>query len=33
MSARGELTAEQHERFHRVASVLGVNGVDGGAAR
>ena len=29
MSARGELTAEQHERFHRVANLLGVNGVSG----
>ena len=27
MRARGELTAEQNERFHRVANVLGLNGV------
>jgi len=33
MSARGELTAEQNERFHRVANVFGINGVAGGAAR
>jgi pimeloyl-ACP methyl ester carboxylesterase len=30
MRARGELTPEQHERFHRVADVLGLNGVAGG---
>ena len=27
MSARGELTPEQNERFHRVANVLGLDGV------
>ena len=27
MSARGELTAEQRERFHRIANVFGLNGV------
>ena len=29
MTARGELTADQNERFRRVADVLGLNGVGG----
>jgi len=32
MRARGELTPEQNERFHRVEHVLGLNGVGGGPA-
>ncbi len=29
MSARGELTPDQNERFRRVANVLGLDGVAG----
>jgi len=32
MRARGELTPDQNERFHRVEHVLGLNGVGGGPA-
>lgn len=32
MSARGELTADQQERFRRVANVLGLDGAAAGAS-